>query len=130
MSGTEDHLTEEAFAAALRSLLAGRTTKVWLVKSAGGRLDTVFSVGTEQGEEIRNFDHLGGFYLLGEGVARDLVEPIHALFTRYCASHRAVVHTRPSHIIDMRYWDEWHTQKKERNRLVLHVPFSVQTGGK
>ena len=122
----EGPLSEAAFKAALVDLLRDHPAKVWLARSTGQRLDTLFSVGGAQGEPIRNFDHLNGFYLMGEGVTPDLLSPIHALFVRFCASHRtdATVHPH-GRVIDLHY--QHHAGTPARPVLTLHMPFSVGT---
>lgn len=125
-TATEAPITEAEFKAALADLLRDHPAKVWLARSTGQRLDTLFSVGAAQGDPIRNFDHLNGFYLMGEGVTPDLLSPIHALFVRFCASHRtdATVHPH-GRLIDLHY--QHHAGTPARQVLTLHMPFGVRT---
>lgn len=119
-------ITEREFEDRLRELIRGRPVKIWLARSAGGRLDTVFSVGAPQGEPIRNFDHLNGFYLLGEGVTPDLLPSLHELFTQYCWSHRAFQSVHPhGRVVDLRYRHLDSEDARGRHHLQIHIPLSV-----
>lgn len=123
-----DPVSEELvkwFEAQIGKLIGGRQMKIWLAKSSGHRIDTLISIGTAQPEPIRLFDHMAGFYLLGEGVTPDLLSPMHAVFTEFCERHmhmkkqkglhRTVVKYRSSHD-EAHYW---------YNRLIMHYPFSA-----
>jgi hypothetical protein len=124
----EATLTDKEFAARVRRLIAGKPVKIWLAKSAGGRLDTVFAAGVAQGEPIKNFDHIGGFYLLGEGVTPDLIPELHGLFTRYCSSHRALLKTHPGmRVVDLRYKHGLPPGEQQKHELVMHIPLSIPT---
>ena len=128
-SGDAGHgpgLTEEGFRRQLQEIIQGLPVKIWLAMSVGERIDTLFSVGAAQGEPIRNFDHLGGFYLLGEGVPSRLIPAIHALFTRYCWSHRALPKTHVARHMNLKFTPATH-REGGHNHLVIHVPFSVHS---
>lgn len=96
---TEKHepLSEEQFQREIERLLAAHPAKVWLARSNGHRLDVVFSVGASQPEPIHLFDQEEGFYLLGEGVPPESISAIHALFERYCRTHKGI----PLHLRDL-----------------------------
>ena len=125
-TATDAPITEAEFKAALEDLLLKHPAKIWLARSTGQRLDTLFSVGGAQGAPIHNFDHLNGFYLMGEGVTPDLLGPIHTLFVRFCAGHRTDGTVHPhGRVIDLHY--QHHAGAPARQVLTLHMPFGVRT---
>ncbi len=120
-----DTISESEFKLKLADLLAGHPAKVWLARSAGHRLEVLFGVGEPQGLPVKNFDHLNGFYLMGEGVTPDLVAPLHNLFVWFCRGHRSSSQVHPvGHVQDPRVAQHPHVNY-HGNRLTLHSPFSV-----
>lgn len=112
----------------LDRLIKDKPVKLWLAKSVNGRLDVVFSVGKAQGEPIMSVDHLGGFYLLGEGVPPELLPRIHELFTLYCRDHYTASRVRKLNV-NLKYQTAFDVQHKRREEMVMHVPFAVRPGG-
>jgi hypothetical protein len=72
------------------------------------------------------FDHIGGFYLLGEGISPDLVPKIHQVFSDYCMTHHAV-EMRHSHEVSVEYQPgKGHPHLPSQHpRMVMHYPFSA-----
>jgi hypothetical protein len=118
-------MTDEGFRRRLARLIGKKPIKIWLAKSARGRIDVVFSVGVAQGENIRNFDHIGGFYLMGQNVPPEYIERIHQWFLAYCRS-RFTPHRLERHYIDMSYRYYLDAQRRRQDELTLHVPLSVK----
>lgn len=120
-----DSVDEREFELALKNLIDERPMKIWLAKSSGQRLDTLASVGHAVPMPIQMFDHIEGFYLLGEGVPPDLLTPIHELFARYCRSHRDSAHRNPQHRVEVQYRSFEPEYPHIPNRLIMHYPFSA-----
>jgi hypothetical protein len=121
-------LNDKEFAEQLGKLLDGKSAKIWLAKSHGGRLDTVFSVGEAQGEAIHPFDHIGGYYLIGEGVPEDLYPAIHELFVRYCKTQSETY--RDEHMLPVEYHRRPPIKPAPRHeQVIMHVPLSVHMPG-
>jgi len=117
-------LTVEDFKKKLDDMVGARAIKIWLAKSVHGRLDTVFSVGDAQGMPIRHFDHIGGFYLLGENVPREMIDAIHDLFVLFCQAN-FTAHRLERHFVDTRYRSYYDGGKRYREELLMHIPLSV-----
>jgi hypothetical protein len=115
------------FRRALVKLVADQPIKIWLVKSIHGRLDPLFAVGETRAKDVKMFDHIGGLYLLGEGVPPDMVHQIHSLFERYCHSHPVPARVVISAGISVNYRAFRYPGMHQRNKLVMHVPFSVDS---
>ena len=124
-AGVDYGPAEQAFERELRALLGTRPVKVWLTISRSGRLDTLFSVGDAHGEPIRHFDHAGGFYLLGENISPDLLEPMHKLLLKYCHSQHRVLHENPLYVMNWQYRHFGFHGAQRKHELVMHIPFSV-----
>lgn len=116
---------EREFQGALERLIGSRPIKVWLTISRQGRLDTLFSVGTAHGDTIRHFDHAGGFYLLGENIPPDLLDPIHKLLMEYCRSQHRLLHANTALVMNWQYRHFGFHPAPGRHHLVMHVPFAV-----
>jgi len=117
-------LSEDAFKRRLERLIGKKAMKIWLAKSAAGRLDVVFSVGDAQGRPIRNFDHIGGFYLLGENIPGEYIERIHRWFVEFCRVNYTAYRLE-RHFIDVNYRGFYEQGKKYREELMMHVPLAV-----
>lgn len=126
--GSRKVLTEDMFQRKLAMIIHGKAVKLWLAKSIHGRLDVIFSVGTAQGMPIMSVDHIGGYYLLGEGVTPEMLPLIHDLFTHYCRDHYTSSRVR-NISVKLTYQTPFDTQHKAREEMVMHVPFAVRPGG-
>lgn len=116
---------EKAFEKELRALIGDRPVRVWLTISRAGRLDTLFAAGDAQGKPIRHFDHAGGFYLLGENITPDLLDPIHRLLLKYCQAQHRVLRANPLYAMNWQYRHFGFRTRKKKHELVMHIPFSV-----
>ncbi|MFH0954126.1 MAG: hypothetical protein V1873_07335 [Verrucomicrobiota bacterium] len=114
-------LEDNQFEQDLKNLVADRPMKIWLARSNGHRIDTIVSVGTPQPEPIRLFDHMVGFYLLGEGVTPDLLAPIHKLFQDYCRRHKDAGKLNPTHRVVLHFRS---STARWPNRLLMHYPMT------
>lgn len=114
----------EEFRFRLSAIISGRPIKIWIAKKHRHRVDTIASVGLAQAMPIRLFDHGSGFYLLGEGVTPDLLEPIHAVFLDFCRKVKDARDKNQLHRLDVRYRSVRATDPYWYNRLVMHYPFS------
>lgn len=117
-----EDLEDRNFEQQLKDLLGIRPVKIWLARSNGHRLDTILSVGASQAEPIRLFDHMAGFYLLGEGVTTDLLAPIHEIFRGYCMRHKDAAKKNPTHRMVLQFRSS-HTPRWP-NRLLMHYPLT------
>jgi len=118
-------LTAEAFHQRLERLIDGKPIKIWLAKSELGRIEVIFSVGDAQGQPIKNFDHIGGFYLMGENVPSEYIDRIHGWFLDFTRIN-FTPHRLDRHFVDVRfrsYYDQGHQQHDE---LLMHVPLTVK----
>ncbi|HMO50943.1 MAG TPA: hypothetical protein PKE26_06665 [Kiritimatiellia bacterium] len=121
---TPNLLTKEDFKKKLDQLIGDKPIKIWLAKSVNGRLDTLFSAGDAQGKPIKHFDHIGGFYLLGENVPPDMIPAIHKWFVIF--AHCNFTRNRMErHFIDTKFQQFYDGGKRYREELVMHVPLSV-----
>jgi hypothetical protein len=119
-------LTAEAFQRKLEQLVDGRPIKIWLAKSALGRIEVIFSVGDAQGCPIKNFDHIGGFYLMGENVPTEYIDRIHGWFLEFTRIN-FTPHRLDRHFIDVRYRSYYDQAHKQHDELLMHVPLTVHT---
>jgi len=119
-------LTNEEFKRRLDKLLEKMPAKIWLAKSASGRIDVIFSAGQAQGLPIRNFDHIGGFYLMGENVPSELIDKIHRWFLEYCQFNHTP-HRLERHFVDVNFRSFYDAGKKYHDELIMHIPFAVHT---
>jgi len=119
-------LTTEEFKGRMDKLLEDKTAKIWLAKSVNGRIDVIFSAGEAQGQPIKNFDHFGGFYLMGENVPSELIDQIHRWFLEYCQNHHTPYRLE-RHFVDVSYRSFYDAGKKYRDELLMHIPFAVHT---
>lgn len=117
-------LTAEEFKRKLDELLEGKKAKIWLAKSAAGRVDVIFSAGDAQGKPIRNVDHIGGFYLMGEDVPREYIDQIHQWFLEFTRVN-FTPHRLERHFIDTHTRAFYELGKKYHEEIVMHVPFAV-----
>ncbi|MFH0881277.1 MAG: hypothetical protein V2A34_16315 [Lentisphaerota bacterium] len=79
-------------------------------------------MGARSGEVFQIFDHVGGFYLVGEGIAPDMLAPVHSLFARYCRSHTAVEKADRENPIHVQYRS---FAQHDQHRLCMHFPASI-----
>jgi hypothetical protein len=119
-------LTTEAFKLRLDRLVGKKPIKIWLAKSARGHIDVIFSVGDAQGVPIRNFDHIGGFYLMGENVPPEYIDRIHRWFVDFAMINHTP-HRIERHFIDVNYRKYLDGDRKYREELLMHVPLTVHT---
>jgi len=119
-------LTEGAFKDKLDELLKGHKSKIWLLKSIAGRVDVLFSAGDAQGKPIINFDHIGGFYLMGENVPDECISQIHNWFLQFSRTN-FTPYRLERHFIDMKQRAFYELGRRYRDELLMHVPFSVHT---
>jgi hypothetical protein len=119
-------LTAEDFRDKLNRLIGDKPIKIWLAKSVQGRLDTIFSAGDAQGMPIEHFDHIGGFYLLGENVPHEFIPRIHKMFVIFAQCNFAA-HRLERHFIDMKSRAYYDGGKRYREELLMHVPLAVQS---
>lgn len=119
-------LTRDEFKAKLDDLLKGQHSKIWLLKSVAGRVDVMFSAGDAQGKPIVNFDHIGGFYLMGENVPDEFIPIIHKWFLDF-----SKINFNPyrleRHFIDTKQRAFYDLGRRYRDELLMHVPFSVHS---
>lgn len=123
---SKSRLSTEDFKDRLDKLLANSAAKIWLAKSSMGRIDVIFSAGDAQGQPIKNFDHIGGFYLMGENVPGEFIDQIHRWFVEYCQTH-FTPHRLERHFVDVRYRSFYDEGKKYHDELLMHVPLAVHT---
>jgi hypothetical protein len=123
--GTVQPFSTAQFREELRKLIARKPAKMWLAQSSGHRLDTIFSIGSAQPKPIKMFDHIEGFYLLGEGVSPSLIATIHDLFQRYCKTHKAAANRNPRHAVEIRYRTFEKPHPEKHSRLIMHYPFAM-----
>lgn len=116
-----EDLADKRFEQQLKELVGARAIKIWLARSNGHRLDTILSVGPSQAEPIRLFDHIEGFYLLGEGVTTDLLAPIHEIFRDYCVRHKDSAKKNPTHRMVLQFRS---SHARWPNRLLMHYPLT------
>jgi hypothetical protein len=124
---TSDAVPDEVinqFKANLSRIIARRPVKIWIAKRNRHRVDTVASVGLSQPLPIRLFARGAGFYLLGEGVPPDLLEPIHNAFLDFCRKVKDARDKNKLHRVDVRYRSVRATDPYWYNRLIMHYPFS------
>ena len=114
--------TETAFHDRLHDLIAGRPVHITLLHSDGQHLHEVFSVGIGRGAPTHIFDHVGGFYLVGEGITPDLLAPAHELFERYCRAQETLTEAERQNPIHVEYRSFAH---HDRHRLCMHFPASI-----
>lgn len=119
-------LTSEAFQRRLARLVGDKPVKIWLAKSHMGRIEVVFAVGDAQGQPIRNFDHIGGFYLLGENVPPEWIDRIHGWFVDFSRSN-FTAHRLDRHFVDVRFRTYYDHHKKYHDEMVMHTPITVHT---
>lgn len=125
-SDAKKGLTTEEFKRRLDHLLENKPAKIWLAKSAMGRIDVIFSAGSAQGQPIKNFDHIGGFYLMGENIPTEYIDKIHRWFLEYCRVNHTP-HRLERHFVDVRYRSYYDAGKKYHDELLMHVPLAVHT---
>ncbi|HMP90718.1 MAG TPA: hypothetical protein PJ991_10985 [Kiritimatiellia bacterium] len=118
-------LSVDEFKDLLAGLIGKSPIKIWLAKSALGRLDVVFSVGDTKGKPARNFDHIGGFYLLGENVPDEYVDQIHRWFVQFCQTNYTPYRLE-RHFIDVRSRAYFEGGKRYHDEFMMHVPMSVR----
>lgn len=118
-------LTAEAFQRKLERLIAGKPIKIWLAKSESGRMDVIFTVGDAQGRPIKNFDHIGGFYLMGENVPPEYIDRIHGWFLDFTRINFSP-HRLDRHFVDVRFRTYYDQGRQQHDEMVMHVPLSVK----
>lgn len=116
-------LTTSEFRKALLEVIGDAPAKIWVVRSIHGRLETVFAVGAAQAEPIKMFDHIGGLYLLGEGVTPEMLPKLHNLFERYCHSHPVPTRVVIQSGLSINYRSYTYPGPKQKNKIIMHVPF-------
>lgn len=115
-------MSDEEFRARLHELIAGRPVRITLQFSDGTHLHEIASVGTGHGAMAQIFDHVGGFYLVGEGVQPELLGPLHELFAQYCRTHRAVDDSERQNPIHVQYRS---FSEHDQHRMCMHFPSSI-----
>jgi hypothetical protein len=103
-------------------LIAEQPIKITLQYSDGKNLHEIVSVGTGCGAMAQIFDHVGGFYFVGEGVPPDLLGPLHELFALYCRSHRQVTDAERHNPIHVQYRS---FSEHNQHRMCMHFPTGV-----
>ncbi len=68
---------------------------------------------------------MGGFYLLGEGVPPDKIDPIHDMLIDYCRTHYTPSRLNLNYI-DIRYRRYFWNKHRDRDELMMHVPLAVR----
>ena len=125
---TRAGLSQETFKQRLEKLIGKKPMKLWLAKSAMGRLDVIFSVGDAQGQPVKNFDHIGGFYLLGEKNTEEYMEDIHRWFIEFCRTNYTPYRLE-RHFIDVSSRTYFDNGKRYRDEFMMHVPLAVHPPG-
>ena len=121
-----DVLSAEAFQKKLARLIGEKPVKIWRAKSHLGRIEVIFSVGDAQGQPIKNFDHIGGFYLMGENVPSEYIDRIHGWFLAFTRDH-FTPHRLDRHFVDVRYRTYYDKGNQQHDELVMHVPLTVKS---
>ncbi len=121
-----DGLSAEEFRKKLDRLIGDQPIKIWLAKSHMGRIDVVFAVGDAQGCPIKNFDHIGGFYLMGENIPPEYIERIHDWFLAFTRVN-FTPHRLDRHFVDVRFRTYYDHAKKYHDEMVMHAPITVHS---
>ena len=76
-------MTGEEFREAVLHLIDPRTTKLWLTKVHGHRLDFICSIGSEQLKPVETVLRDGEYILLGQHIPPDRESQLRDLFERF-----------------------------------------------
>ncbi|HOW97792.1 MAG TPA: hypothetical protein P5567_12160 [Kiritimatiellia bacterium] len=79
-------MTEQQFRDQAAAIVKDRPAKVWLVRSAGHRLDFLWGVGVSRTAEPERLGRHGRHYLVGQDVPEELKPQLVALFDDFCQS--------------------------------------------